>query len=124
MKRAATITTLLLLVGSSLAGVIGLGVASLETGQRTILSLLQFQLNGRDPYTVKMPMSQGERISGEVNSTGGTATFPIVLQGVVMQSESVSGSYRYQFTARSAGIHELVFQSTEPAVVSVGVYSS
>lgn len=123
MRRAATIATLLLVVGSPLVGAAGLGLASLETGRHTILSPLQFQLNGRNPYTIKVPMKQGETISGEVNSTRGAVSFLVVLQGVVLQSEPVSGSCRYQFTATFEGTYELVFQSAEVVMVSVDIYS-
>jgi len=123
MKKSAATATLLLVVGSSLVGVIGLGVAPLPSERHTILSPLQFQLNGRDPYTVRVPMKQGETISGEVNVTGGTLVFAILLQQAVMQSASVSGNYSYQFTAASGGTYELVFQSTEPVLVSVDIHS-
>lgn len=120
-KRAILVT--MLLAASSAVGAVGFGLSNTKRPETTLLSPLQFQLNGKDPYVIKVPMNQGETISGEVNATGGALTFTISLQGTQMQSESVSGSYRYQFTAPAKGVYDLTCTSAEPADVSIDVYS-
>jgi hypothetical protein len=69
-------------------------------------------------------MKQGETVGGIINSTEGSVTFSIVLNGVAMQSESVFTSNQYQFTATTSGTYELDFASTRTTLVSVDIYSS
>ena len=124
MKRTLSLLAVSILTASSVAGILLYAVPSPASSTETLLQApLRFQLNGRDPYTIKVPLSQGETVSGIINSTDGYVTFSIVLNGVVMQTESVSASSQYQFTATASGTYELDFASTQTTLVSVDIYS-
>ena len=125
MKRTLSLLAVSILAASSMAGILLYAVPSPAASTETLLQApLRFQLNGKDPYTIKVPMRQGETVSGIINSTDGSVTFSIVFNGVTIQSESVSASSQYQFTATTSGNYELDFTSTRTTLVSVDIYSS
>jgi hypothetical protein len=128
MKKALPLSIVLILAASSVVGAVELGSAgpsptSSLTSPKATLPPFQFQVNGRDPYTVSVPMTEGEVVSGEVNVTGGTIAFSIVLHAVTVQSETVYGIYHYQFTAAAAGTYDFVFVSQQPVLVVFSAYA-
>ena len=125
MKRTLSLLAVSILAASSVVGTLLYAVPSPAASTKTLLQApLRFQLNGKDPYIIKVPMKEGETLSGVINSSGGSVTFSTVLNGVAVQSEFVSASSQYRFTATTSGIYELDFASTQTTLVSVDIYSS
>lgn len=107
-----------ILIASSAAGAVALGVAPLEPVRKQgyVLAPFEFQLNGTEPYTIGVTLARGETIDADVNITG-VGTMLFTLKGSVIQSDQLSGNAHYEFTAASRATYQLIFQSDGKALV-------
>lgn len=119
MKKAATALVIALLAASSLAGAIALAVQPSSSGSHELLAPLQFQLNGRDPYVIQLPLSSGERVACEVNASAAEVTVLLTFKGLVIWSYSFSGQNQRLIQANAGGTYALTFESSSPAEVWV-----
>jgi hypothetical protein len=118
MNKAAALAFIAILAASSLVGAVALGIQSSNHGGRNeLLAPIKFQLNGRDPYVIELPLSQGERIVCDVNASVGEVTLLLTFKGLVLWSSSFSGQNQRQIRASYGGTYLLTFESSSPARV-------
>jgi len=124
MNKAAATLIVAVLTASSLAGALALGVQSSSRGSHELLAPLRFQLNGRDPYVIELPLLPGQRVACDVNASAAQVTLLLALKGVVLWSYSFSGQSQRQIQADAGGTYSLTFESSSPAEVWVTLSST
>jgi hypothetical protein len=121
--RRFLLIALPLLVAGALLG--GVGLARPGGAQpKTLLPPFEFQLNGREPYTIQLQLTRGERLTCLANASYAPVTLVMAFREVVLRSSTFTGSYRGGLQAGSSGTYVLEFESSSPAVVWMSLYSS
>ena len=123
MNKAIIVLVAAVLFGSSLVGAVALSTQSPSFGgSRALIAPLRFQLNSKDPYVIELPLSQGEKVACDLNSSLAGVTLLLTFKGLVLWSHSFSGRELHQIQAGSAGTYTLTFESSSPAEVWVRLF--
>jgi len=112
-----------LLLTSALAGGFVL-IRADQPESRTLLPPFEFQLNGRDPYTIRLQLATGEGMTCFANASMAPVTLVLAFHGLVLSTSTFVGRYQTSLQAPSTGSYVLEFVASSPALVWVGVSST